>query len=105
MQGVKDGLGSLDQATKARILRGEFMIVPEDESNPHSIYRHNAQPVILAENWEENALPGRKFRMVMRSEGDTDTPSQAIEWETLHRTWDIIKPFLDDILKLSGWEQ
>jgi len=104
MLSLKDEMKLLNQEIKDRLLHGEFWIVPEEDGDIDSAHLHNDRPVILANTWELNALPGRKFRMEMLSESDTGG-SPAIGLETLHRTWnDMIKPVLNDILRLSGWE-
>ncbi|KAH7210787.1 uncharacterized protein BKA55DRAFT_599866 [Fusarium redolens] len=86
---------------KGAIERGEFWIVDEkdDWDSPHRI---GSSPAILADNWEENAIAGRAFRMMIV---DSLHPATPDELRLMHSTWySCVKGSLQEIYKLSGWE-
>ncbi|KAM7189202.1 hypothetical protein V8F33_010204 [Rhypophila sp. PSN 637] len=108
---LKSSQESLDLLTLAALLNGEFWVMAEDhhghelESSsdrcviqPGVDKRHGA---ILADTWEANVRPGRRFKMVMPT-GDT---SHNLDKETLHGPWEsIIRPILPNILQILGWD-
>ncbi|KAK4209613.1 hypothetical protein QBC37DRAFT_49618 [Rhypophila decipiens] len=108
---LKSSQESLDLLTLAALLNGEFWVIAEDHHDhdelesssdrcviqPGVDRRHGA---ILADTWEANVRPGRRFKMVM----PTGDASPNLDKETLHGPWEsIIRPILPNILQILGW--
>jgi hypothetical protein len=83
------------------IERGEFWVIDENDNwvSPHRI---GSSPAILADNWEENVIAGRRLRMMIVNSSHQATPD---ELHLMHSTWNShVKGSLREICKLSQWE-
>lgn len=75
---------------------GEFWLQVEDEVGFISKWHMDDSEVVLADNWEESIMPGRKFRLCLSNNKD--------QHKVLHGTWDLVKPSLPKIMARVGWE-
>ncbi|KAK3319440.1 hypothetical protein B0H66DRAFT_268743 [Apodospora peruviana] len=93
----------LDSDTKNQLLHGEFWVLPEEEESAQTDPAiHNTRSVILADTWEAEVSPGRKFKMVMWDKGK-GPQQQPVGLDTLHRTWkEVVEPILPDDLRFLG---
>jgi Ni,Fe-hydrogenase maturation factor len=85
---------------KEKIENGKFWIVDRGTghpTNPRRLIRE--RPAILADDWEENAKPGRSFTMI------ADDLS-AEELKVVSKPWEEqLRDSLDEIFRLANWNR
>lgn len=87
--------------SKCVIERNEFSVVNDNKSlvSPHRI---GFSLGILADNWEENVIAGRTFRMIAADACHVATPDELF---FMHRTWHShVKALLQEICNWTHQE-